>query len=142
VLTKICRVSESLGATIYPINTNADQHADSLHEVTVHIEDLELALSTLAAPTMHNLLQWVRACSAGKTSYTRRRLYMRHSICSTMTLGVRCSLWKGGAPHDIEMIQLALRHAIVSKYFWFWLFFGSLILLEEGIWHICTANPT
>ena len=66
---------------------------------------------------------------------------MRCSICLTTTLGAICSLRKGGAPRDIETIQLALRHATVSKYFWLWLFFGSLILLEGGIWHICTADP-
>jgi V-type H+-transporting ATPase subunit a len=44
LLAKFRRVSESLGATIYPIDTDADKHTDSLCEVTVHIEDLKLAL--------------------------------------------------------------------------------------------------
>ncbi len=43
MLAKIRRVSKS-GATIYPIDANADKRADSLRKVTVHIEDLKLAL--------------------------------------------------------------------------------------------------
>jgi V-type H+-transporting ATPase subunit a len=44
LLAKIRRISESLGATIYPIDPNVDKRAESLREVTTRIEDLELAL--------------------------------------------------------------------------------------------------
>ena len=44
LLAKIRRISESLGATIYPIDPNADKRIESLREVTTRIEDLELAL--------------------------------------------------------------------------------------------------
>jgi V-type H+-transporting ATPase subunit a len=44
LLSKTRMISESLGATIYPIDPNADNHIESLREVTTMIEDLELAL--------------------------------------------------------------------------------------------------
>ena len=44
LLAKIRKVAESMGATIYPIDSNADKRADSLREVTGRLEDLQVVL--------------------------------------------------------------------------------------------------
>jgi hypothetical protein len=91
LLAKICRISESLGATIYLIDPNVDKRAKSLHEVTTRIEDLELALSIPVAPVTPNLLLLAKVCSAGRISFAkstpntyslerRRILYLHHYI--------------------------------------------------------------
>jgi hypothetical protein len=91
LLAKICRISESLGATIYPIDPNVDKRAESLHEVTTQIEDLELALSIPVAPVAPNSLLLAKVCSAGRISFAkstldmyslecRRILYLHHYI--------------------------------------------------------------
>ncbi len=44
LLSKIRKIAESMGATLYPIDANADKRADALREVTARIEDLQMVL--------------------------------------------------------------------------------------------------
>jgi V-type H+-transporting ATPase subunit a len=123
LLAKIRRVSESLGATIYPIDANADKRTDSLREVTVRIEDLELALyntgSTRRAQLVtmgESLLSWEDLVRKEKAVYETLNLF-------NYDTGRKTLIAEGWCPtRDIEMIQLALRHATVSKCFWLWRF--------------------
>jgi V-type H+-transporting ATPase subunit a len=78
LLAKIRRISESLGATIYPIDPNVDKRAESLREVTTRIEDLELACTI---PANSESLLLAKVCSAGRTSFAKRRRFMRRLTC-------------------------------------------------------------
>lgn len=44
VLAKIRKVAESMGATLYPIDANADKRSAGLREVSDRLEDLETVL--------------------------------------------------------------------------------------------------
>ena len=41
LLAKIKKISESLGASLYPIDANADRRRETMFEVTARIEDLK-----------------------------------------------------------------------------------------------------
>jgi len=115
LLAKIRKVSESLGATIYPIDANADKRADSLREVTVRIEDLEMALhntgSTRRAQlvtTGESLLSWEDLVRKEKAVYETLNLF-------NYDIGRKTLIAEGWCPtRDIEKILLALRQAAVS----------------------------
>jgi hypothetical protein len=85
LLAKICKISESLGATIYPIDPNVDKRAESLHEVTTRIEDLELALSILVAPVAPNSFYWRKFAQLGGS-----RSPNLHLICIRLNVVVFC----------------------------------------------------
>ncbi len=115
LLAKIRKVSESLGATIYPIDPNADKRAESLREVTTRIEDLELALyntgSTRRAELVtigESLLSWGDLVRKEKAVQETLNLF-------NYDVGRKTLIAEGWCPtRDIEMIQFALRHATVS----------------------------
>jgi V-type H+-transporting ATPase subunit a len=117
LLAKIRRISESLGATIYPIDPNADKRVESLREVTTRIEDLELALyntgSTRRAQLVtigESLLSWQDFVRKEKAIYETLNLF-------NYDLGRKTLIAEGWCPtRDVEMIQLALRHATVSAH--------------------------
>ena len=44
LLAKIRKVAEAMGATLYPIDANADKRNDALRDVNTRIEDLSTAL--------------------------------------------------------------------------------------------------
>jgi len=115
LLDKIRKVCESLGATIYPIDPNADRRLDSLRVVTGRIEDLELALyntgSTRRAQlvtTGESLRSWEDLVRKEKAVYETLNLF-------NYDVGRKTLIAEGWCPtRDIEMIQVALRHATVS----------------------------
>lgn len=115
LLAKIRKVSESLGATIYPIDANADKRADSLREVTVRIEDLETALYNTGRTRRAQLvtigesfLSWEDLVRKEKAVYETLNLF-------NYDIGRKTLIAEGWCPtRDIERIQLALRHATVS----------------------------
>jgi V-type H+-transporting ATPase subunit a len=117
LLAKIRKVSESLGATIYPIDPNAGKRVESLREVTTQIEDLELALyntgSTRRAELVtigESLLSWEDLVRKEKAVYETLNLF-------NYDVGRKTLIAEGWCPtSDIEMIQFALRHATVSTY--------------------------
>lgn len=117
LLAKIRKVSESLGATIYPIDPNAAKRVDSLREVTTRIEDLELALyntgSTRRAELVtigESLLSWEDLVRKEKAVYETLNLF-------NYDVGRKTLIAEGWCPtRDIEMIQFALRHATVSTH--------------------------
>ncbi|KAH8978706.1 ATPase V0/A0 complex subunit [Lactarius akahatsu] len=112
LLAKIRRVSESLGATIYPIDANADKRVDSLREVNGRIEDLEMALfntgSTRRAELAkigESLLSWEDLVRKEKAVYETLNLF-------NYDVGRKTLIAEGWCPtREITMIQLALRHA-------------------------------
>jgi V-type H+-transporting ATPase subunit a len=83
-LAKIRRISESVSATIYPIDPNMDKCAESLHKATTRIEDLELALyntgSTGRAQLVtigKSLLSWENLVRKEKAVYETLNLYQQ-----------------------------------------------------------------
>ncbi|KAG5639882.1 hypothetical protein DXG03_002609, partial [Asterophora parasitica] len=57
LLAKIRKVAESMGATLYPIDANADKRSDSLREVSLRLDDLQTILYNTGANRRTELLR-------------------------------------------------------------------------------------
>ncbi|KAJ3486243.1 hypothetical protein NLI96_g4381 [Meripilus lineatus] len=112
LLAKIRKVAESMGATIYPIDANADKRSDSLKEVVGRLEDLQVVLYNTGnnrrmelVTVGESLASWTDVVQKEKAIYetlnflnydVRRKTLIAEGWCPT---------------RDIPMIQVALRHA-------------------------------
>jgi V-type H+-transporting ATPase subunit a len=114
LLAKIRKVAESMGATLYPIDANADKRSDSLREVTARLEDLEIVLYNTGLNRRSELLRigeslasWQDVVRKEKLIYETLNLFNFDSRRKTL-------IAEGWCPsRDIATIQLALRHATV-----------------------------
>ncbi|KAG7086482.1 hypothetical protein E1B28_002432 [Marasmius oreades] len=112
LLAKIRKVSESMGATLYPIDANADKRSDSLREVTGRLEDLQTVLyntgvnrRTELMKVGDNLRSWQDVVRKEKMIYETLNLFNYDVRRKTL-------IAEGWVPtRDIAMIQSALRHA-------------------------------
>ncbi|KAH7928179.1 V0/A0 complex, 116-kDa subunit of ATPase [Leucogyrophana mollusca] len=112
LLSKIRKVAESMGATLYPIDPNADKRSDSLREVTARLEDLETVLYNTGANRRSELLRigeslarWQDVVRKEKVIYETMNLFNYDVRRKTLVAEGWCPT------RDITMIQLALRHA-------------------------------
>lgn len=114
LLAKIRKVAEAMGATLYPIDANADKRNDALRDVNTRIEDLSTALYN----TGHNrrielnavgdcVTKWQDVVRKEKLIYETLNLFNYDTRRKTL-------LAEGWVPtRDITRIQVALRHATV-----------------------------
>ena len=118
ILSKIRKVSESMGATIFPIDSNAERRVESLREVTERLEDLQVVLYNTGQSRRQELLTigdnlsvWKDVVKKEKMIYETLNLFNYDSRRKTL-------LAEGWVPtRDIPMIQVALRHATVRGLF-------------------------
>ena len=118
LLAKIRKVAESMGATIYPIDANADRRADSLKEVTSRLEDLQTVLyntglnrRTGLMKIGENLRSWQDVVRKEKMIYETLNFFNYDVRRKTL-------IAEGWVPtRDITNIQLALRSATVRIHF-------------------------
>ncbi|KAI0315651.1 ATPase V0/A0 complex subunit [Amylostereum chailletii] len=112
LLAKIRKVAESMGATLYPIDANADKRVDSLREVNGRIEDLEMVLYNTGSTRRTELVKvgeslrsWEDVVKKEKLVYETLNLFNYDGRRKTL-------IAEGWCPtRDITQIQLALRHA-------------------------------
>lgn len=81
LLTKIRKISESMGGTLYPIDSNADKREESLREVTDRIEDLNNVLYSTSATRRTELVKVAETLSAWSDVTRKEKL-----IFGTMNL--------------------------------------------------------
>jgi V-type H+-transporting ATPase subunit a len=116
LLAKIRKVAESMGATLYPIDANADKRSDSLREVTARLEDLETVLYNTGLNRRsellrigENLARWQDVVRKEKAIYETMNLFNYDVRRKTLVA-------EGWVPlRDLPMIQMALRHATVRE---------------------------
>lgn len=116
LLAKIRKVAESMGATLYPIDANADKRSDSLREVTARLEDLETVLYNTGLNRRsellrigENLARWQDVVRKEKAIYETMNLFNYDVRRKTLVA-------EGWVPiRDLPMIQMALRHATVRQ---------------------------
>ena len=142
LLAKIRKVAESMGATLYPIDANADKRSDSLREVTARLEDLQTILYNTGANRRmelmtigENLARWQDVVRKERVIYETMNLFNYDVRRKTLVAEGWCPT------RDIAKIQVALGHATVCC---FLLIFcgGRLIRFLGRIWDRCCANLT
>ena len=116
LLAKIRKVAESMGATVYPIDANAEERSKSLREVLSRLEDVQTVLyqtrETRRAELVtlgENLRIWQDVTRKEKIIYETLNLFNYDVRRKTL-------IAEGWVPTmDITIIQVALRHATVSS---------------------------
>jgi len=112
LLAKIRKVAESMGATLYPIDANADKRSDSMREVSARLEDLQVVLYNTGANRRAELMK-IGESLASWTDVVRKEKLIYETL-NLLNYDVRRKtlIAEGWCPtRDIPMIQLALKHA-------------------------------
>ncbi|CAG8721242.1 23_t:CDS:2, partial [Acaulospora morrowiae] len=110
LLNKIRKISESLGATLYPVDSNPDKRRDSLLLITGQIEDLNSVLQNTKnarvselSGVANELAVWITIVRKEKAIYHTMNLF-------NYDVSRKCLIAEGWCPkNDIEQIQNALR---------------------------------
>ncbi|KDN42725.1 V0/A0 complex, 116-kDa subunit of ATPase [Tilletiaria anomala UBC 951] len=112
LLAKIRKISESMGGTLYPIDSNADRREEALREVGSRIEDLNNVLYSTSATRRMELVRIAETLSAWSDIVRREKL-----VYSTLNLFMndasrKTLIAEGWCPTAaVGSIQLALRRA-------------------------------
>ncbi|SCV69120.1 BQ2448_2140 [Microbotryum intermedium] len=115
LLDKIRKIAESMGATLYPVDSNADKREDKLREVTSRIEDLNSVLHNTNQTRRAELTKIAESISAWWAVVRKEKV-----IFSTLNLwlwdqGRKTLVAEGWVPtRDIPNVQAALRRASES----------------------------
>lgn len=117
LLSKIRKVAESMGATLYPLDANADKRSDALREVTNRLDDLQTILyntglnrRTVLVKIGENLRSWQDVVRKEKLVFETLNLF-------NYDVRKRTLIAEGWIPtRDIPRIQLALRTATVGSF--------------------------
>lgn len=112
LLTKIRKICESMGATLYPIDANAQKREESLREVSTRLEDLEQVIYNTKQSRRAELVKigehikvWDNTVKKEKKVYEVLNLF-------SYDVRRRTLIAEGWVPtRDIGTIQYALRNA-------------------------------
>lgn len=117
LLAKIRKVAESMGATLYPIDANADKRADSLREVTGRIEDLQTVLYNTGQSRRQELVRIGDSLASWQDVVRKEKLIYETLNFFNYDVRRKTLIAEGWCPtRDITTIQLALRHATVRLF--------------------------
>jgi V-type H+-transporting ATPase subunit a len=112
LLAKIRKVSESMGATLYPIDANADKRSDSLREVTARLEDLQTVLYNTGSNRRSELVRIGENLASWQDVVRKEKLIYQTMNFFNYDVRRKTLIAEGWCPHrDIAIIQQALRHA-------------------------------
>ncbi|KAK0552434.1 H(+)-transporting V0 sector ATPase subunit a [Tilletia horrida] len=112
LLAKIRKISESMGGTLYPIDSNPAQREDALRDVSARIEDLNNVLYSTNATRRTELVRvaesiaaWADVVRKEKLIYNAMNLFLYDARRKTL-------IAEGWCPtSDLPQIQLGLRRA-------------------------------
>ncbi|KAJ7210453.1 V-type ATPase, V0 complex, 116kDa subunit family [Mycena pura] len=112
LLSKIRKVAESMGATLYPIDANADKRADSLREVTVRLEDLQTVLYNTSSNRRSELVKIGESLRSWQDVVRKEKLIYEALNLFNYDVRRKTLIAEGWVPtRDIPEIQLTLRRA-------------------------------
>ena len=115
LLAKIRKVAESMGATIYPIDANADKRSDALREVTARLEDLQVVLYNTGNNRRMELVTIGESLASWQDVVRKEKMIYETLNLLNYDVRRKTLIAEGWCPtRDIPMIQVALRHATVS----------------------------
>jgi V-type H+-transporting ATPase subunit a len=114
LLSKIRKVAESMGATLYPIDANADKRSDSLREVIVRLEDLQIVLFNTGLNRRSELVRIGESLASWQDVVRKEKLIYETLNLFNFDRNRKCLIAEGWCPtRDIGVIQEALKHATV-----------------------------
>lgn len=117
LLAKIRKVAESMGATLYPIDSNAENRSNALREVTTRIEDIKVTLYNTGSSRRAELVKIGESLSSWEDVVIKEKAIYEILNLFKYDSGKKMLLAEGWCPtRDIAEIQLALRHATVGFY--------------------------
>jgi len=112
VLIKIRKISESLGATLYPVEDNPDKRQDSYREVNARIDDLNSVLQNTNNTRRAELLKVADDLTANTTIIKKEKAIYHNMNLFNYDVNRKCLIAEGWCPtNDINKIQQALRTA-------------------------------
>ncbi|KIK59030.1 hypothetical protein GYMLUDRAFT_44767 [Collybiopsis luxurians FD-317 M1] len=112
LLAKIRKVAESMGATLYPIDANADKRSDSLREVEGRLEDLQNVLYNTSASRRTELVKIGESLRVWQDVVRKEKLIYETLNLFNYDVRRKTLIAEGWVPtRDITNIQMALRHA-------------------------------
>ncbi|KAK1216974.1 H(+)-transporting V0 sector ATPase subunit a [Marasmius sp. AFHP31] len=112
LLAKIRKVSESMGATLYPIDANADKRSDSLREVSGRLEDLQTVLYNTGLNRRTELVKVGESLRSWQDVVRKEKMIYETLNLFNFDVRRKTLIAEGWVPsRDITTIQLALRHA-------------------------------
>ncbi|KAI0700544.1 H+-ATPase subunit [Cerioporus squamosus] len=112
LLSRIRKVASSMGATIYPIDANADKRADSMREVTARLEDLQIVLYNTGTNRRTELMTIAESLASWQDVVAKEKLIYETLNLLNYDVRRKTLIAEGWCPtRDIAQIQLALRHA-------------------------------
>lgn len=118
LLDKIRKIAESMGGTVYPIDSNTDKREDALREVTARIEDLQSVLHATNNTRRNELAKIADSVSAWWGIVRKENIIFHTMNLFQYDQGRRTLIAEGWvATRDIHGIQIALRNAAVRLTF-------------------------
>ncbi|KAL1659387.1 V-type ATPase, V0 complex, 116kDa subunit family [Schizophyllum commune] len=112
LLAKIRKIAESMGATLYPIDANADKRADALREVTARLEDLQTVLYNTGSNRRSELQRIAESLRSWQDVIKKEKMIYETLNLFNYDVRRKTLIAEGWAPtRDIGTIQMALRHA-------------------------------
>lgn len=115
LLAKIRKVAESMGATLYPIDPNADKRSESLREVTNRLEDLQTVLYNTGLNRRSELVKIGESLRTWQDVVKKEKMIYETLNLFNYDVRRKTLIAEGWVPtRDIPSIQLALRSATVS----------------------------
>lgn len=118
LLAKIRKVAESMGATIFPIDANADKRADALREVENRLEDLQTVLYNTGVSRRSELVRIGETLRVWQDVVKKEKLIYETLNLFNYDVRRKTLIAEAWVPtRDLTRIQLALRHATVRVFF-------------------------
>ncbi|KAF8216379.1 V-type ATPase, V0 complex, 116kDa subunit family [Mycena galopus ATCC 62051] len=112
LLAKIRKVAESMGATLYPIDANADKRSESLREVTVRLEDLQTVLYNTGSNRRSELVKVGESLRSWQDVVRKEKMIYEALNLFNYDVRRKTLIAEGWVPtRDIPEIQLTLRRA-------------------------------
>ncbi|KAF8590511.1 ATPase V0/A0 complex subunit [Ramaria rubella] len=112
LLAKIRKVAESMGATLYPIDANAERRHEALKDVNARLEDLQTVLYNTGATRREELVRIGESLSSWQDLVRKEKIIYETLNYFNYDARRKTLIAEGWCPtRDITSIQLALRHA-------------------------------
>ncbi|KAE8213858.1 hypothetical protein CF327_g2676 [Tilletia walkeri] len=112
LLAKIRKISESMGGTLYPIDSNPARREDALRDVSARIEDLNNVLYSTNATRRTELVRVAESISAWADVVRKEKLIYNAMNLFLYDARRKTLIAEGWCPtSDLPSIQLALRRA-------------------------------